>query len=173
MGFESFQVELCGGQVSHAQANEAVAKLPHARPDPDALSTPGATYYTLEDGSHVIEVEVSPLPTRVSCRFTLCHPPSVEAALLGALRELMGGLGMEARICDEVLPEDAGWFKAARFADLSAAIARCAALRRAEWVAAFGPEQLAATTPEVYRRLILPRCVQVTGSPQPAPGHGG
>lgn len=161
MGFESFRVELRGGPATHAQADEAVRQLSHAKPDHEALATPGSTYYTLEDGMHVIEVEIAASPLRVSCRFTLCHPPSVDSALLGLVRELMTCLGMQVRICDDVPPEHAGDFPAARFAEFAEAASRCISARRAEWVANFGPLQFPARTGEVYEKVILPRCVPI------------
>jgi hypothetical protein len=105
MGFESFQVELRGETASSAQVDELVRRLPHAKCDPDAIASRGSTFYTLEDGHHVIEVELVAFPVKVSCRFTLCHPPSIDSAFLSLVRELMARLGMEVRICDDVRPE--------------------------------------------------------------------
>jgi hypothetical protein len=65
---------------------------------------------------------------------------------------------MEARICDDVCPEDSGSFALHEFTEFSSVATRRIAARRAEWVAAFGPAPLAATTNEVYQRIILPRC---------------
>jgi hypothetical protein len=162
MGFESFRVELRGGPATHAQADGSVRQLPSVKPDPESIRTPGSIYYTIEDGVHVIEVEVADSPVRVSCRFTLCHPPSVDAAFLRLVRELMVRLGMEARICDDVPPQHAQGFPAARFPEFGDAVTRCIDARRAEWVANFGPSQFPAKTSEVYERSILPRCVPVT-----------
>jgi hypothetical protein len=158
MGFESFRVELCGGQADHAEADATVRRLPHVRLDPEAVLMPGSTCYLRDDGHHVIEVELRDAPVRLSCRFALCHPPSVDAVFLAFARDLMAKLGMEARICEEVRPEHAGAFALSEFTNFSAITARSIAVRRAEWVAAFGTALLAATTREAYRRIILPRC---------------
>jgi hypothetical protein len=162
MGFESLRVELLGGPVDHPTADAAVRRLPGAAADPDAIRTPGSSYYLIRDGRHVFEVEVDDRPA-VSCRFTLCHPPSADSAFLGLVRDLMTRLGMAARVCDEVPSEDAGPFPAERFAAFAAAATRAIAARRAEWVRQFGPAAFAATTPEVYERVILPRCEPVQG----------
>jgi hypothetical protein len=151
MGFESFRVELRSGPATHAQVDESVRQLPNVKPDPESIRLPGSTYYTVEDEAHVIELEVADSPVRVSCRFTLCHPPSVDAAFLRLVRELMVRLGMEARICDDVPPQHAQGFPATRFPEFADAASRCISTRRAEWVS------------EVYERIILPRCVPVTG----------
>jgi hypothetical protein len=158
MGFESFQVELLGGRAKYLEADEAIRALPHVRPDPDGGPMPGSLYYLRDDGRSVIEIELSDTPVRFSCRFTLCHPPSVDRTFLDFVGDLMGRLGMEARICDDVRPEHAGSFPSGEAAQFSAITAGYIRARRKEWVAAFGSETLAATTNEVHQRIILPRC---------------
>ncbi|MGL4550787.1 MAG: hypothetical protein ACRC33_06335 [Gemmataceae bacterium] len=149
--------------MTRALAEGAVRELPHARPDHGSIASPGSTSYTVEDGSHVIEVEVVDSPVRVSCRFTLCHPPSVDAAFLNLVRELQRRLGMEARICDDVLPEHSQGFPPARFSEFAGVVPAYIARRRADWVAQFGTVHLAAKTPDVYEKVILPRCVPAAG----------
>ena len=158
MGFEMFRVELRGGETDFGEADEAVRKLPNIKRDCRFLSSQGSRFYLYEDGRHAIELAVLDAPVRVSCRFTLCHPPSVDAVFLGLVRDLMTRLGMEAKICDDVLPEDARCCALDEFAAFSAATLRYIAARRVEWVAAFGDEPMAATTNEVYQQIILPRC---------------
>jgi hypothetical protein len=163
MCFESFRVELRGGTATADQVREVVNHLLHAKPDPTSIATSGSTYYTVEDGRHFVEVEVATFPVKVSCRFTLCHPPSIDAAFLGFVRQLMVRLGMEAVICDRVPPPHSEGFPAARFSEFADIVSRCISARRAEWVANFGTAQLAASTPEVYEKIILPKCVPVAG----------
>jgi hypothetical protein len=158
MGFESFQVELLGGRAKYLEADAAIRALPHGRPDPDGGLMPGSLYYLRDDGRHVIEIELSDAPVRFSCRFTLCHPASVVRAFLDFVGDLLGRLGMEARICDDVRPEHAGSLPPEEVAKFSALTASYIHARRKEWVAAFGSETLAATTNEVHQRIILPRC---------------
>jgi hypothetical protein len=158
MGFEAFRIELHGGQSSHAKAVDAVRKLPGIKRDEESVSTPGSMFFVCADGQHVIELEVKDAPPRVSCRFTLCHPPSIDSVFLGLVRELMIQLRMEAAICDDVSPEHSRLFSLNEFVDFSAITSRYIAARRAEWIAAFGDQTTAATTNEVYQRIILPRC---------------
>lgn len=159
MGFEVFLVELRGGPTSAAEAREAVQELPHIRPDRGSIPTKGSMYYVLDDGHHAIELQVVDFPVRISCRFTLCHPPSVDSVFLALVRRLMLRLGMAARLCEDVCSdEDARPFSVAEFAEFSAAAARAIAARRAEWITEFGDHLLGATETEVYRRVILPRC---------------
>jgi hypothetical protein len=158
MGFEAFRVELRGGSAKHGEADEAVRELPHIKPDPDSVRLRGSTFYVMDDGRHAIEIELMDSPVRLSRRFALCHPPSVDAVFLGLIRDLMIRLGMEAKICDDVSPEHSHSFSVCELPELSAIGTRSIAARRAEWIAAFGDEPLAATTNEVYQKVILPRC---------------
>jgi hypothetical protein len=158
MGFESFRVELRGGTASFARVDELVRLLPHAERDPSAIASRGSNVYTLEDGLHLIEVEVMGFPVKVSCRFTMCHPPSIDSAFLSLAGELMARLGMEVRLCDDLDPEDSQWFAIDRFPEFARLASRYLAVRRTEWHANFGPLQLPAKTHEVYERIILPRC---------------
>ncbi len=158
MGFEAFRVELRGGPANFPEADEAVRRFPQAQPDQNSITMPGSTFYLIADGQHVIEVEVMDSPVKLSCRFTLCHPPSVDPVFLGVVRELMIRLGMEAKICDDVEPEHWRPFSLDEFREFSAIVSRCIVARRADWIAAFGAEPMAATTNEVYQRVILPRC---------------
>lgn len=158
MGYEAFRVEIRGGRARYAEVDQAIRKLPHARPDQHSVPTRGSTFYVIDDGQHTIEVELMDSPVRLSCRFTLCHPPSVDSVFLGLVRELMIRLGMEVKICDDVSPEHSHFFSIGEFAEFSGITSRYIAARRTEWSAAFGDELLAATTNEVYQRFILPQC---------------
>jgi hypothetical protein len=82
----------------------------------------------------------------------------VDSAFLDLVRDLMMRLGMEAKICDDVHPKNAHLFSLGDFAEFSALALGCIAVRRTEWSAAFGGEPMAATTNDVYREIILPRC---------------
>lgn len=165
MGFEVFRVELRGGQAKYADVDETVRQVPHAHPDHGSIPTQGSRYYLIEDGQHVIEVEVMDAPVKVSCRFTLCHPASIDLCFLGVLQGLMRRLGMDATLCDAIQPAHARSFSFAEWPDFVAITRHSIAARRAEWIAAFGKESLAATTNEVYERVILPRCQPVVEQP--------
>lgn len=165
MGFEAFRVELRGGQAQFSDVDEVVRTLPHLKPDPDSIPMKGSTFYVMDDGQHSIELEVMDSPVRLSCRFTLCHPPSVDLAFLDLVRELMSRLGTEVKICDDVHAAHSRSFPLVEFPDFMAVTRHYIAARRAEWIAAFGDHPMAATTNEIYQRIILPRCQ--TGIQQP------
>jgi hypothetical protein len=158
MGFESFRIELRGGKAPYHEVEAFVRQLPHVRSDSESLPSRGSSYYVLDDGRHVIEMEIKDSPLRLSCRFTLCHPPSVDGPFLGLARHFLDRFGMEATICDDVRPEHAHSWPAADIEGFSAITSGYIADRRQEWMANFGTEPLAATTNEVYQQVILPRC---------------
>src|SRR5205807_4413129 len=135
MGFEAFRVELRGGRARWHEADEAIRNLPCVKPDQQSVPMQGSAFYVVDDGHHAIELELLDSPVRVSCRFTLCHPPSVDSAFLGLVRELMLRLGMQAKICDDVRPEHARSFALPEFADFSSITSGYIADRRAEWIA--------------------------------------
>src|SRR5437016_4365865 len=71
MGFEHFRVELRGGRTTYAEAVETIRRLPHIKPDHDSIPLPRSTYFLMDSGTHVIELELMDAPVYVSCRFTL------------------------------------------------------------------------------------------------------
>jgi hypothetical protein len=97
MGFESFRVELRGGQANYPEANEVVRKRLHVKLDQQSPPIKGSTFYVVDDGRHIIEVELKDAPVRVSCRFALCHPTSVDSVFLELVRDLMIRLGNHSR----------------------------------------------------------------------------
>lgn len=155
MGFESFRVEIRPRHTTFAGADDAVRRLPSDRSDSTALATPGSSYHVVTDGAHVFEIEVAPTPLRVSCRFTLCHPPTVDAAFLGLIRVLARQLA-PSEVAGDVPAAEPDGVESPEFA--SALSARIAA-RRAEWDAAFGAVRFAATTGQAFERYVFPKCV--------------
>ena len=158
MGFESFQVNLRGGNGTPQEVDEAIAAMEHVVNDDDSAFVSGSNYYLLNDGQHAIEMELVPEPLRLSCRFTLCHPPSVDAAFLELVRRFMQMFGMQATICDDVSAEHDHAFSLTDFDEFARATMGYIAARRREWQAAFGNRQLAATTRGVHEAIILPLC---------------
>jgi len=77
----------------------------------------------------------------------------------------MDSLGMEAKICDDVRPEHEHSFSLAEFAELSARLPEYIAVRRREWIAAFGAVRAVATTCEAFERFILPSCLPAVLQP--------
>ncbi len=158
MGFESFGVELRGGSATVATVREVVRRLPNTSLDPDAIRSEGASHFAFNDGAHLIELEVAGEPSRISCRFTLSHPTSVDAAFFELIRRLMSELAMMARVRDTTPADAREWFSLDSFGEFVAVAGESIRVRREEWQAAFGNSTFAGTTAAVHRHIILPRC---------------
>ena len=157
MGFESFQVTLSGGPFDPTELDEVIRSLPGMRPDPEEGFMRGS-YYVFEDGRHVVELHLSHEPVDLSCRFTLCHPDSIYSSFIGLLRLLVSTTGMEVTIRDDVRPEHNHAFPPSEFSAFAACLPGYIAVRRADWIAGFGAERIAASSVECFQRIILPRC---------------
>lgn len=158
MGFESFQVELGRGPATDEDVIKTLLSRGSVLPDNDSIVLKGSAYFLRRDGRHVIEMEISGSPAEISCRFTLCHPASVDAAFLAWVKELMESFQMRVRIRDDVTAEHEHDFSLEQFGEFSKACLYYIAERRREWQAAFGNQQLAATTAEAHQHIILPHC---------------
>ena len=113
----------------------------------------------LSDGRHVFELHLSESAPRLSVRFALAHPASVDAAFLDVIRHLMTHAAVRVR----VLSDGPAEFTLAEFDQFAAHARRCIAHERRVWVATFGPQTFAGSTAEVYRRIILPHCDPAVG----------
>jgi hypothetical protein len=152
MGFESFGVSLEGGRVTADEAIRVIDSLDGVSRE-DGFTT-GSTYFLARDGRHAIELELMHTPVWLSCRFTLCHPPSVDSAFLQCVKQLMEKLDMRVEIRDDVTPEHSQPYSLDRFNEFSKACLHYIAARRREWKLAFGNRELAATTAEAHQHII-------------------
>jgi hypothetical protein len=158
MGVESFQVTLEGGHADRTELDAALRAIAGMRLDPLPAFTPASTNYLFDDGSHIVELQLDDTPVRVSCRFALCHPDTIDSAFIGLVRLLMDRSGMDATIRDDVRPEHERPFPPADFAEFAACLPEYIAVRRREWIAAFGPDRMAATTAECWQWVIHTHC---------------
>jgi hypothetical protein len=153
MGLESFQLALYGGRL---QSGDLVREL---RIDP-AISTDrgllsSSVYLLRDDGLHKIEMEVDDIGTRLSLRFALCHPTSIDDVFLSLVKTYQSQFGMEF---DRPDFEDEGQIR------------QEIAMKRADWQLQFGTVTKPATSSEVFEWFIKPHCVtgsRVNGHHQP------
>jgi hypothetical protein len=162
MGFESFQIEFRRDGQDNRSLSRYVRQLPNARPDKPGVESSGSEYFLVDDGAHKIEIEVTEGRGRISCRFTLCHAPSIEVAFVSLAQDLVKRLDMKVRICAD---EKGRWYSAADFSDFANDISGFIAKERKAWIAQCGPAQLAATTAEAYEWIVLPQSKPVVGLP--------
>ena len=159
MGFESFLVTLQGSDCTFAEICRGLEEMDGVTASTDVLRLPPSQYYSMADGKHVIEMEVAPCPVCISCRFALCHPQSVDDALVALVRKLMLMFHMDVRIRDAVQPQHAIPFQLAKVEDFSLVVRGYIASRRSEWIANFGSAQLGCGCREAEQRFVLPRCI--------------
>jgi hypothetical protein len=159
MGFDSFRVELQGGSCSFEKICHKLEKMDGVALDDKTLRIPPSQYYFFSDGKHAIQIEVKNTHVAISCRFTLCHPLSVDRVFLDLVRWLMDAFQMDIFIRDNVQSCHGGAFSLADFEDFSSIVLGYIASRRSEWIAYFGGECLGCRPSEAFERFILPRCV--------------
>ncbi len=156
MGFESFNVRLLENQASFSEAVDAIMDIENAAREEDAEFTTTEKCFLIRGDDHAIELEVMGEPASISCRFTLCHPATIDDAFLAHMRDLMEKLDMRVKICDDVTPEHEHAYSLERFDDFASACRHYIAVRRREWQAMFGEETIAATTVEAHEHIIMP-----------------
>ncbi|MBY0232612.1 MAG: hypothetical protein K2W96_25305 [Gemmataceae bacterium] len=152
MGFESFQAVLRGEPQPIEEIVSIIGSIPGLRDDPNPGWHRGSRYLLAEDERHLIEMEID--ADRVSCRFALCHPATVDDAFTGLLLELATRLGWRIDLLDDSSGRP---FGPEEGAEMETAAKRSIAQRRAEWVSAFGPQTRRCTTAEAWAPFIIPR----------------
>lgn len=164
MGFESFQVRWNPSLPIASEVDSHLRSLPEITVDHDALRIGDSRYFLWNDGRHVVEIESSDSPARFSTRFMLCNPETITDVYAELLLNLQMRFGGRLEICDhdpslrsnQYGPDDSDGFREA--------LRESIALRRSEWIAAFGPRVLTANSRDVFREIILPNCVPVSAA---------
>ena len=154
MGIEDYRVSLRSRSASQDSVAGWIARVPFSVPDPEGGFLPQNRYFRIDDGRHVLEVEVSDgEPVDVSVRFMLCNPPSVEPAFLALVGELVSQFDMEIHD-QEGNGAESWWLPPERFEQFKDSTLWAIPRRRAEWVMHFGPEQFPAGAEEAGRWII-------------------
>ncbi len=164
MGFESFLVRLSGGNASFSQIETTLQQLEHVVPQDQSLSQEGESHYRFDDGNHIIEIEILDRPSSISCRFTLCHPKSIDRCFLNLVKVLIQRLSLQAEMCDAHDPNRSHIYGPDEFGEFEQATLRCIDCERRLWISMMGPDTAAATTAQAFERFILPRCEPVVNS---------
>ena len=140
MGIEDYRVSLRSRAAPAELVREWVRRQPNTTPD-DGMLPHTRDYFRIDNGNHVLEVEVSKDdPAEVSVRFALCNPVSVEAAFLALVRELVTTFEMEFHD-QEAAEADPWWRPPEQFDRFRESTLGAIPRRRSDWVTQFGPEQ--------------------------------
>lgn len=150
MGIEDYRVSLRSRAAPADDVREWIRRQPNTTPD-DGMLSHGNDYFRIDDGDHVLEVEVSKAdPVEVSVRFALCNPPSVEPAFLSLVRQLVTTFGMEIHD-QEAAAADPWWLPPERFEQFRESTLRAIRRRRSDWVTQFGPGQFPGGCGDAWR----------------------
>jgi hypothetical protein len=161
MGVEDFRVRLSGALDKSISVIDHLLRIPGMRRDEELQSIDGC-YLMFRDDGHLIELEVD--ETEISCRFALCHAPTVDSIFARLLRQIATPLRWKISILDH-LPPDVPWdFYPPAYEGLEGALSIAIASRRDEWKRLFGSVEAGVSTSEAIDRFILPLC-----DPPPAP----
>lgn len=110
----------------------------------------------LDDGEHLIEAEVQDMPPRLSLRFALCNPETVDTIFVGLVSRLARMLDAQVRVvgASELA---ACSFSSPDLHGLDSALQQNIEDERKLWQQEFGGETLKATCEEAVVEFILRR----------------
>ena len=106
MGMECYLLRLEGSNsMDHMESD--LIRLRRMEPDSSyKTGSRGERYFVFRDGEHVIELELHPVSggrvTKVSMRFALCHPDSVDRVFVEIAAGLMTRRNLSATICEDL-----------------------------------------------------------------------
>jgi hypothetical protein len=161
MGVEDFRVCLSGAPDESIPLIDHLLRMPGMSRDEEPQLGDGC-YLLFRDDAHLIELELR--ESEISCRFALCHAPTVDSIFARLLRQIATPLRWKISILDR-LPPDVPWdFYPPAYEGLEAALSIAIASRRDEWKRLFGSVEAGVSTSEAIERFILPLC-----DPPPAP----
>lgn len=156
MGAEDFQVGLMSDalDIEHATAYlETFDDISVIRKKTEEL------FFEYRKGGHVIEVELSRpklrIATRISCRFSLCHPDSVDEVFADFVVDLAQGLSLPIEILEDVPAGEPYRFLPADLNGFRDALKKSIATKRDYWIKDFGDVKASLTCREAVQRFIL------------------
>jgi len=154
MGVESFQIVA----LTAAPGSDVRAWLMSQRLLPSVHADTCPDTFIATDSRHVVEAEVRAdgVKTRVSIRFALCHPATVDDLLLEFVRRLAEFTHGRIVVAERVPGGFPDKFKYDELGSAFACVLRGAiSEKRGLWRQNFGEEEAAVTTAEALRRFLL------------------
>ena len=163
MGVESFQVVLTCKAQPMATAVATLLGLQGVREGGDTSPLPGERHFVLNDGGHVIEIEVRPLKDevngcRISCRCAICHPVTVLGTFARNVKSLSASLSTPIDLIEDVPSGIPDLFRPPLFEGFETALRESFLLKKRYWVQDFGEGEASVSCAEAIRRFILPHC---------------
>ncbi len=160
MGAEEFQVVLRGDNENLEKIVDKLKEIPHLSVDKETRSLAKEVHFLINDGVHIIEIEVSYIkkskgPIRISFRFALCHPHSIDDAFYSLLIGIGKKLNMNIEIIDEVPSGYSYKFNPPHYRGLYTTLKKSIEIKRHYWVQDFGPGIASLTPSDAIIRFII------------------
>ncbi len=159
MGAEDFQAILLSDNVQYDKVVETLRCIPNVDIDNESKRLADENYFVIDDGIHIIELEVSSRGKRkgyikISCRFALCLPRSIDAVFYRLLRKIGKKFEMLIEVLDEVPVGCLDKFNPPDYVGMDHVLKKAIGLKRMYWVQDFGPETASLRTSEALKKFV-------------------
>ncbi len=161
MGVEDFQTVLICDNDRHDFITivEAIKSMPKASTDKKSKRLSEEEYFLVEDDDHLIEVEISDNKkkklVKVSCRFALCLPNSIDNIFCKFIREIGQQFKMIIKILDDVPKGFSDIFNPSEYVGLEDSLKKAIQIKRDYWIQDFGSETANLRPSDALRRFVL------------------
>lgn len=157
MGLESFRAELTDTKLPASEVVKSLLEIEGAAWDEQGTILPHQKCFLVRRQNSVVELEISEYPVVLSCRITVCHPPSADDVFIQLLSEMAARFSMKTVTCiDGLTPDSASIIN--NLGELDNTVRQAIARKRAVWKRQFGEVESAYTEAEVYQHIIIPQC---------------
>ena len=158
MGAEAFQVMLWSA-VPMQNAEQVVGGRAGVHRHTVVNPMSDARYFLYEDSEHVVELLLRPDDegSRISMRFALCHPDSIEETFARLVLDIATDLHADFAILDTVNdeePEELDWTQGDTFRQ---ALGPAIRFKRTYWQRAFGVDRARLTCSQAVMELMVNR----------------
>jgi hypothetical protein len=158
MGCEDFVVRL-SSDFSPQHVAKVLLANKNIRHDMAFSSLPGETHFCYEDTEHFIELELACAGrTKVSLRFAVCHPTSIDGVVAALVVELASTLRADTLIAEDLEPDDSGLgmsFGPSQLEELRDSIIQCIPKKRHLWQVEFGTNKARLSCREALEVFVI------------------
>ena len=167
MGCESIQIISKVTDFSVKELCEYIQKCSNV--SPVLLNTqmaPSEYNFIYSDTKHVIELQVTDYTSgipQLSCRFSLCHPHSIDKKFIEFTKSIANDLNLKIRIQESCqIKGDDEVFCPPKYDGYEKILQEIIKVKRKYWVADFGDETAIISCQEAIKKYILPKCKKIS-----------
>jgi hypothetical protein len=163
MGCESIVTVMTGIELSASEFCEHLVKHFYVHPVPPFYQKIPLEYnFEYSDTKHIIELQVSDYlnnKRQLSCRFSLCHPPSIDKRFTEFVKSIAKDLVLEIRIRESCQVKGEGdIFHPPEYNGFDEVLKEVIQIKRKYWIADFGEETAVISCQEALKRFVWPKC---------------